>query len=96
MKKNEFNQLLRGVRELGAALRGDKRVIARVDRLAPDSVAAVRARLNFNQAEFARLLGISVDTLQNWEQGRRKPTGAARVLLKVAARHPEAVLEAVA
>ena len=96
MKKSEFNQLLQGVRELGAALRGDKRVIARVDRLEPDSVAAVRARLNLNQAEFARLLGISVDTLQNWEQGRRKPSGAARVLLKVAARHPEAVLEAVA
>jgi putative transcriptional regulator len=49
-----------------------------------------------SQGEFARLLGISVDTLQNWEQGRRKPSGAARVLLKVAARHPEAVLEAVA
>ena len=96
MKKSEFNQLLQGVRELGAALRGDKRVIARVDRLEPDSVAGVRARLNLNQIEFARLLGISVDTLQNWEQGRRKPTGAARVLLKVAARHPEAVLEAVA
>lgn len=96
MKKSEFNQLLQGVQDLGAALRGDKRVIARVDRLEPDSVAAVRARLNFNQIEFARLLGISVDTLQNWEQGRRKPTGAARVLLRVAARHPEAVLEAVA
>ena len=95
MKKTEFNQLLQGVRELGAALRGDKRVIARVDRLAPDSVAAVRARLKFSQPEFARLLGISVNTLQNWEQGRRKPSGAARVLLKVATRHPEAVLEAV-
>jgi putative transcriptional regulator len=59
-------------------------------------VALIRARLKLSQGEFARLLGISVDTLQNWEQGRRKPSGAARVLLKVAARHPEAVLEAVA
>jgi putative transcriptional regulator len=44
----------------------------------------------------ARALGISLDTLQNWEQGRRQPTGPAKVLLKVAAKHPEAVLEAVA
>jgi putative transcriptional regulator len=42
------------------------------------------------------VFGISLDTLQNWEQGRRKPSGAARVLLKVAERHPEAILEAVA
>ncbi len=96
MKKKEFSQLLEGVRELGAALRGHRKAITRTDRIDSDSVAAVRAKLRLSQAEFARLLGISVDTLQNWEQGRRKPSGAARVLLKVAARHPEAVLEAVA
>lgn len=96
MKKKEFTQLLEGVRDLGAALRGDKKVITRTDRIDPDSVAVVRGRMKLSQGEFARMLGISVDTLQNWEQGRRKPSGAARVLLKVAARHPEAVLEAVA
>jgi putative transcriptional regulator len=96
MKKKEFAQLLEGVRELGAALRGDKKVVTRTDRIDPDSVAVVRSRLKLSQGEFARMLGISVDTLQNWEQGRRKPSGAARVLLKVAARHPEVVLEAVA
>jgi putative transcriptional regulator len=96
MKKNEFNELLAGVRELGGALRGERKGPLRTDRISPDSVALIRARLKLSQGEFARLLGISVDTLQNWEQGRRKPSGAARVLLKVAARHPEAVLEAVA
>ena len=96
MKKKEFAQLLKGVRELGSALRGDKKVIIRTDRIDPDSVAVVRSRMKLSQGEFARMLGISVDTLQNWEQGRRKPSGAARVLLKVAARHPEVVLEAVA
>ena len=55
---------------------------------------AIRAKLRLGQSEFAWVFGISVDTLQNWEQGRRKPSGAARVLLKVAARHPEAILEA--
>jgi putative transcriptional regulator len=96
MKKKEFAQLLAGVGQLGAALRGDPKVITRTDRIDPDSVAVIRGRMKLSQGEFARLLGISVDTLQNWEQGRRKPSGAARVLLKVAARHPEVVLEAVA
>jgi putative transcriptional regulator len=96
MKKSEFKELLQGVREAGAYLRGDKRGVTRIDRIQPDSVAVVRAKLKLSQSEFARMLGISVDTLQNWEQGRRQPSGAARVLLRVAAKHPEVVLEAVA
>lgn len=58
-----------------------------------NTVAATRSKLRLSQNKFAALLGISVKTLHNWEQGRRKPTGAARVLLRVAARHPEIVLE---
>ena len=73
MKKREFAQLLDGVRELGAALRGDKTVVTRTDRIHLDSVAVVRGRMKLSQGESARMLGISVDTLQNWEQGRRKP-----------------------
>jgi putative transcriptional regulator len=59
-------------------------------------VADARSRLRLSQDQFAELLGISVKTLHNWEQGRRRPTGAARVLLRVASRHPEVVLEEVA
>ncbi len=77
-------------------LRGNHKVVARIDCISPDSIVAVRARLGLSQTQFARAIGISLDTLQNWEQGRRKPTGPAKVLLKVAAKHPEAVLEAVA
>jgi putative transcriptional regulator len=58
-----------------------------------NTVAATRSKLRLTQNRFAELLGISVKTLHNWEQGRRKPTGAARVLLRVASRHPELVLE---
>ena len=58
-----------------------------------NTVSATRSRLRLSQNKFAELLGISVKTLHNWEQGRRKPTGAARVLLRVASRHPEVVLE---
>ena len=60
------------------------------------SIAATRQKLGLSQNRFARLLGISVRTLHHWEQGTRTPSGAARVLLRVAALHPEAVLEAAA
>src|SRR5450432_3734987 len=58
-----------------------------------NTVADTRLKLHLSQGKFAELLGISVKTLHNWEQGRRKPTGAARVLLRVVSRHPELVLE---
>ena len=67
----------------------------RAQKLAWDkSVAATRHKLGLSQSRFARLLGISLRTLHHWEQGTRRPSGPARVLLRVAAQHPEAVLEA--
>ena len=66
----------------------------RVFRAASESeIVRVRAKLGLSQSKFAAVLGISPDTLQNWEQGRRTPTGPAKVLLKIAARHPEILLE---
>jgi putative transcriptional regulator len=56
-------------------------------------VAAVRAATGLSQAAFAKLLGVSVRTLQEWEQGRKMPSGAAATLLKVASRHPEVLQE---
>ena len=53
----------------------------------------VRGRLGVSQSKFAAILGISTDTLQNWEQGRREPTGPAKVLLKIALKHPRLLLE---
>ena len=58
------------------------------------SIAATRHKLGLSQNRFARLLGISLRTLHHWEQGTRTPSGAARVLLRLAERHPEAVLDA--
>ena len=95
MKDTDFQNLLQGIREAGAYLRGNKKVAARVDRIDPESVAAIRAKLRLSQKAFSAAFGISPATLRNWEQGRRQPTGAARVLLRVAAKHPKAVLEAV-
>ena len=54
----------------------------------------VREKLQVTQKEFAMLIGVSTRTLQNWEQGRRKPEGPANALLKVATKNPKAVLEA--
>ena len=58
-------------------------------------VAETRARVGLSQAEFARLLGVSVRTLQEWEQGRRAPSGPARTLLAIAHKNPRALVEAV-
>jgi putative transcriptional regulator len=95
MNDKDFEGLLEGVRQLKAALKGDKNVIAHVDRIGPGSVAAIRAKLRLSQTEFSNAFGISRATLRNWEQGRRQPTGPARALLRVAQRHPKAVLESV-
>jgi putative transcriptional regulator len=57
------------------------------------SVASVREKTGLSQSRFAELLGVSVRTLQEWEQGRRAPSGAARTLLLIAARNPRALLD---
>lgn len=61
-----------------------------------DDVVALRRFVGLTQAAFAEALGISVHTLRNWEQGRRKPEGPALALLRIAARHPKIVRENVA
>jgi putative transcriptional regulator len=95
MKDELFAELLDSVREGGAILRGEKEPARRFEIEAPD-VKQIRERYDLSQSEFATLLGASIKTLQNWEQGRRAPHGSARVLLQVAARHPEAVWDVVA
>jgi len=94
MKDELFKELAESVKEGGAILRGEKKPSREAGLDTPD-VAAVRQEYNLSQAKFAALLGISVRTLQNWEQGRREPQGPAKVLLRVAARHPRAVLDSV-
>lgn len=64
---------------------------ARVTRVEPTEASVARAKVGMSQSEFAGLLGVSVRTYQEWEQGRRNPTGAAQTLLRVAVKHPEAL-----
>lgn len=62
---------------------------ARVTKVKLSAAVEARASIGLSQQEFAQLLGVSARTLQDWEQGRREPTGAARTLLKVAVKHPK-------
>ena len=98
MKKELFDELLASVREGGAILRGARRPTrsTRSTRIAEPDVRLLRERYRLSQSKFAALMGISVATLRNWEQGRRRPEGSAKVLLRVVARHPEIVLESAA
>ncbi len=94
MNEALFQELLLSVREAGATPRGEREA-SRSFVLEKLDVVAIRSRYGLSQEHFAALLGISVRTLQNWEQGRRRPHGPARVLLRVAAAHPEALLDSV-
>lgn len=92
MNDELFEELLGSVREGGAILRG-KKTAKREFRFEEPDVRSIREKYGLSQEKFAALLGISVRTLQNWEQARRVPHGPARVLLRVAEEHPEAILD---
>lgn len=94
MKDELFEELVASVREGGAILRGEVPPARKFIMAGPD-VKRIRANYQLSQGEFAALLGISVATLRNWEQGRRTPEGPARILLQVAAKHPDAVWDVV-
>ncbi len=93
MKKELFEELKQSLREANLIKRGQLKP-GRVFHVDPQSdIVRVRGKLGLSQSKFAAVLGISQNTLQNWEQGRRKPTGPARILLKIAARNPKVLLE---
>lgn len=84
-RRNIGQEILAGLREIKAGK------FSRVFNV-PD-VGATREKTGLSQADFARLLGVSVRTLQDWEQGRRAPSGAARTLLMIAQKNPKALLD---
>lgn len=95
MKKELFDQLLESGRQM-KAIREGRMKPARVTKLTPDHPRVVRSRLGMTQEEFAEMLGVPVGTLRNWEQGIREPVGAAKTLLRIAAKHPKIVRDALA
>lgn len=105
MNKRDFEGLLKGIREMHAIRRGElkparERVYTASElkalraRHKPVNIRAARQKLRLTQPEFARMIGVPNATLQNWEQGRTKPQGPALALLRVTARNPRAVAEA--
>ncbi len=93
MKAAAFRELVTSVRQAGR-IRRNRMKAERTTVFRPTDVQAVRAKLRVSQSEFALMIGVSVATLRNWEQGRRTPDGPALALLRVAAKNPEAVVEA--
>jgi putative transcriptional regulator len=74
MRKKDFDNLSASLRQAGKIRRGEM-MASRVTQMAPANIKAIRRRLGKSQAQFARMIGVSVSTLQNWEQGRRRPEG---------------------
>ena len=88
-----FNELTQSIKEAGKIRRGQKKP-SRVFRYKAVDIKKIRRKVNASQAELAHMIGVSVRTLQNWEQGRRKPRGPARALLKVFDESPKEVVKA--
>ncbi len=85
-KQRDIGQeILDGLREIKSGNHGRITLVP--------SVATIREKTGLPQTQFAKLLGVSLRTLQDWEQGRRVPSGAARTLLRIAAKNPQALLE---
>ena len=89
MNKKNFDLLLESMREGGEILRGERKPSRRFVVENKEDVQQVRQTFNLSQDTFAKFMGVSVGTLRNWEQGRRHPSGAARVLLRIAIRQPK-------
>ena len=87
-RRNIGAELLASVLEMKAGKAG------RVHRIPLSQVTQARAKSGLSQSQFARVLGVSARTLQDWEQGRRKPSGAAKALLTIAAKHPKVLRDA--
>jgi len=93
MKNKDFQDLLTSI-EQARKIHAGKMKPGRVSVFRPIIITNIRKKLHVSQSKFAHIIGVSIDTLQNWEQGRRIPEGPALALLKVAEVNPEAVIKA--
>ena len=94
MKRQMFEELLGSIREAGAILRGRQKPSRRIV-IRSSAVRVIRERTSLSQSEFAQLIGVSVKTLQNWEQDRRRPTGPAAALLSIIEHDPALAVKAI-
>ena len=94
MRRQMFEELLGSVREAGAILRAEQKPSRRTV-IRSSGVRVIRERTSLSQSEFADLIGVSVKTLQNWEQDRRRPTGPAAALLRIMEYDPALAVKAI-
>ena len=94
MNDKQFAELKDAVHMMARHLRGAKVAGMRLSELPEPDVKAIREAANVSQSDFARLIGINLRTLQNWEQHRSRPTGPARALLKIVASNPKSAIKA--
>ena len=93
MKNGLFNELLASVQEMDEIVQG-KKTAARVTRFPEPEAKAIREKIGLSQNQFAMLIGVSKRTLENWEQGRRHPTGPSKALLRILDVDPEHAVRA--
>ncbi len=91
MNKEIFEDLSRSIKEAGKIRKGQVKA-SRYFKYNAVDIRKLRKSVKVSQSEFARMIGVSVDTVQNWEQGRRTPRGTAMALLRVFEQNPEAVV----
>jgi len=89
-KRNIGEELLQAMRDIKAGR------VGRVSTMEASPLASVRLRISLSQNEFAKMLGVSLRTLQEWEQGRRTPSGAAKSLITIAIKKPEVIKQLLA
>ena len=94
MDKKDFDLLVKGVKEMRRHMAGKRVRGVRATRVVVADVQAIRKSANISQAQFAKLIGVNLRTLQNWEQRRTRPTGPALALLKIVAFNPKSAIEA--
>ena len=92
MKNEHFNELIASIKEAGKIQRGETESSRIHDFPEPD-IKAIRESIGFSQSKFATLIGVSIRTLQNWEQGHRHPTGPAKILLRLVQADPDSVVK---
>ena len=91
MNDKQFDELLSSVRDMGRHMRGEAVAGVRVQEFPEPDVKAIRERTGLSQSRFAYLIGVKPKTLQNWEQGRRYPTGPAATLIRILDAHPSLI-----
>ena len=91
MKNNDFTDLLTSIDQARKIQKG-KLKPGRIFKFNPVAVKNIRKKLHVSQSEFAYMIGVNISTLQNWEQGRRRPDGPALALLKIAEAVPDTVM----